>query len=343
MISTKAAPPAGQDTFDLDPSSPLCPPDWRFRLGLRLAGRGKADRFTRPVLDADPYLGDVVEFLRLSENRRDEDNQWLILNHFPNIAQAHNLHHHPNKHAAQTLRARVVAGQEPESIAARMCARPEVVGWYERLFWDVRGRLGQHDYVLNVVLGEKHHTTMTERDTDVLWNFIAFVGGPVALDAVLRKSYNVIRPHRVEDINQFVKDSTKAMINLRALVATRTLQLSPLTQIPLIELWQTLSIADQASGADSGVSAVLKVVGDALTKLPHASGKNATQISISLLPQVNAKPVMRLPGDLRADELMIAAATGELPEGIDKLDFPPTPGRKKDDSHLFADSPRDGD
>lgn len=289
----------------------------------------------RYILEDDPYLDSILAFLKSNEKNVGEDGQFDTLCQWPNLTQAHNMHFHPLAHIAPAIQAWIISGMPSEEIAQRYGAATNVIGWYERTFYDVRHRLEHHDYVTGVLLGDKHHNGMNERDYGLFWKFIAFVGGPIVLDAVMKRSFGVLRPKRPEDLGQFVKDATKAMLNLKTLVAVRTIQLSPLTTIPLLELWHNLAKADTASGADTGISAILKVVGEVLTGLPHAAGRSAVDYSESTMPRIAGKSVNLLAADLRAKELSQLTSTGEIPKDIDAIVYPPSPKGKKNESHLL--------
>lgn len=320
---------------DLHPDSILCPPDWRWRLALRLQKETKPVKMIQHLLKEDAYLRSLVAFLKKSNKDASEDGQYDTLMTWPNLTQAHNLHFHPLAHIAPAIQAWIISGESSANIARRYGASINVIGWYERVFYDVRDRLSHEDYVVHVLLGDKHHNGMNERDYGLFWKFMAFTGGPIALNAVMTRSNSLIKPAKAEDLPQFIKDATKSMVNLKALVAARTITLSPLTTIPLIELWHNLAKADSASGADTGVSSVLKIVGEVLTSLPHAAGRTAVDYSESTMPRIGGKSVNLLPADLRADELSTMAATGKIPEGLENIQYPLAPRGKKDGHNLF--------
>lgn len=321
--------------IDLHPDSLLCPPDWRWRLALRLQKDHKPSRMIQHLLEEDAYLRTVVAFLKNSSKDMSEDGQYATLRTWPNLSQAHNLHFHPLTYIAPAIQAWIISGESSVNIARKYGASPNVIGWYERVFYDVRDRLEHEEYVVHVLLGDKHHNGMNERDYGLFWKFMAFTGGPIALNAIMTRSNSLIKPAKAEDLPQFIKDATKSMVNLKALVAARTITLSPLTTIPLIELWHNLAKADSASGADTGVSSVLKIVGEVLTSLPHAAGRTAIDYSESTMPKINGKSVNLLAADLRADELSTLATTGKVPEGLETLQYPLSPRGKKDEHHLF--------
>lgn len=334
MISAEAR-ATDAKLIDLHPDSLLCPPDWRWRLALRLSKETKPNKLASHLMERDAFLRSVVSFLKKSNKDMSEDGQYETLMTWPNLTQAHNLHFHPLTHIAPAIQAWVISGESSVNIARKYGASPNVIGWYERVFYDVRDRLDHHDYVVHVLLGDKHHNGMNERDFGLFWKFMAFTGGPITLDAIMTKSHSLIKPTKAEDLPQFIKDATKNSVNLKALIAARTITLSPLTTIPLIELWHNLAKADSASGADTGVSSVLKIVGEVLTGLPHAAGRTAIDYSESTMPKIGGKSVNLLAADLRADELSSLASTGKIPEGLETIQYPLAPRGKKDEHNLF--------
>lgn len=51
------------------------------------------------------------------------------------------------------LEALVLMDQEPDRIAERMRTTTEVVKLYESVFWDIRSRLSDHDFIVNRCVG----------------------------------------------------------------------------------------------------------------------------------------------------------------------------------------------
>lgn len=335
MLSATVAKTADARFIDIHPSSPLCPPDWRWRLAYKLSQRPDASRMVKQLLKDDVYLNSIVKFIQFNEKSSTEDAQYETLIRWPNLAQAHNLHFHPQAFISSSIQAWLIAGESANNIAKRLGADSKVIGWYERAFYDVRDRLEHQDYVIHILLGNKHHHGLNERDFDLFWKFIAYIGGPVVLEAVQRKSFQTIRPRRVEDLGQFVKDATKSMIELKALLTARVLTLSPLTMMPLLEIWRDIVKQDAASGAGDGSSSILKIVGEVISGLPYSAGRTAIDYSESTMPKIGGKSVNLLSAELRASELGQLSVTGKVPEGFSDLEFPLTSGGKKDESHLF--------
>ena len=70
------------------------------------------------------------------------------------------------------IEARVLAGESNEEIAAKIGTEPEVIGAYVDVFFDVRKRLMNLDYVQNVVMADAVTRGLQERQYDLLWKLI---------------------------------------------------------------------------------------------------------------------------------------------------------------------------
>jgi hypothetical protein len=73
-------------------------------------------------------------------------------------------------HLRWAVEARLLAGENSESIARKCRTTVEVIDWYEKLFFSVRDSLACSSWVMCVVLAGKMYT-LTEPNVETLWRF----------------------------------------------------------------------------------------------------------------------------------------------------------------------------
>jgi len=85
----------------------------------------------------------------------DQQARNVLFNEDPDLFWAFQLYERKldNEDSKATLvEARILAGQSDEDIVDELSTVPEVAEWYEALFFNVRERLRNHDWVMNEVL-----------------------------------------------------------------------------------------------------------------------------------------------------------------------------------------------
>ncbi len=127
---------------------------WTWRLGRFL--RSQEEGFTHP----DLFDADEVD---------DE------------IHQAFQVHDQPRRRLE--LEARLLAGQDNETIGQRLTLAPEVVELYARLIFDVRDRLQYRDTMLIQIRGPELADGEVTREQVV--HLFAYMRGPAVVDGVL--------------------------------------------------------------------------------------------------------------------------------------------------------------
>lgn len=129
---------------------------WRARRVRRLLNatpRQQASRFDdKHVVE---YFRFCVEATHASDYQLHRD-KWLRKN--PALVYAHEIKTSPENAEIQLLvEARVLAQFEQDIIATKSKTMPEVIDWYEKLFFDVRQFLGCRDWIAHKVLAPSIH------------------------------------------------------------------------------------------------------------------------------------------------------------------------------------------
>lgn len=218
---------------NLLPRAPLLPPDWRWRVAQHHHARG-TQRIGRPWR-RDAGAGRAYRFLRALERCRDDAAHLRLAQREPDLFGAHAIYAGTSL-AQHELRARVLAGETPQQIADRLATNLDVIEAFESLFFDVRPRLQARSYIVHAVLGPALHTGFGPRDFRILWPWFGFVGGSLALDAVIEMTGGAQQPQQLGELSAFFKADAEAGLARSIAVAIRTLPTTARTQTRLLQL-----------------------------------------------------------------------------------------------------------
>jgi hypothetical protein len=166
----------------LSPSSALRPPDWRWRLAVRLA----QGRHPTPRRWCDPWVRLARRFARTLLCRPEVDGRRGLPRGLEALEEAHRLYLKADSFCRWVVEARLLAGEGFDQVAEKCGLRASAVEAYHALFFDVRGSLRSIDYISTVVIGPKRHVGLTAVDADVILKLFAYGGGPLVLDAAVR-------------------------------------------------------------------------------------------------------------------------------------------------------------
>lgn len=100
--------------------------------------------------------------------------------------------------AAAEIQARILAGQSDDEIAARCGVSAGAVGWYEKLFYETRGSLQAHDWIVIRAIGPVFPRADPVPDLGAVWRSSGYHAGPLALEAVLAVSKNEPFPPSIQ-------------------------------------------------------------------------------------------------------------------------------------------------
>jgi hypothetical protein len=217
------------------------------------------------------------------------------------------------------IEAHILAGETDDEIAKKAGCTPETINAYEAVFFNVREKLNNVEYVANVVMGEAVARGVTERQYDLLWKLFGFRGGPHVLDALITKFTSVRRPQKAEEVSQFFQESTINSMRHKAAVAALTVPINTHTQLPIIESYAKYVEIERASeNAEKAQAGIVANIGAMLAALPFKMGTKLDAAGDKMVPFDNNA------AELRSDELMIVSAGGKLKNQplLEELKFP---------------------
>ncbi len=279
------------------PGNPVRPPDWRWMWTAALL------RASVPVgRREDGWVRRARRLLLVLGRFGGDPGYSGVVKSDPACLAAYRLHQWDARRRWE-LEARLLAGQDDATIAARLAVPGDVVAAYEALFYDVRHRLGGLDWVGAVVFGDRLYDGMIVEDVEGLAKLVGYSLGPRALEAFLdpsRLSPGVASPERDPAGMPLPAD------RFAALIAVATLRVDESSAPLILRLSARLQELDRAATAGS-VAAICRP----LTFVPQAGPDPAPAIR----PQPRVVPLELI----RAREL---EADDDLATRLAPLRFP---------------------
>jgi hypothetical protein len=316
------------DILHLREDSPSRSPDWRWQK-VQIIAQSQNRRIAAKLRSTgDEFTARGAAFLQEWSSCQDAYDQLCAMEKWLHLWQAYDIYEGNHKLLKCELEARLLTNDTNEGIAKRLSLHPDVIDWYEALFFNVLDRLDNPGWIANKVLGEQMHYGLTERDYNFLWKFYGYVGGNVLLDALIYRHFSPMRPTEPGQLRAFTHDDHRDVLSLKALTAVRTMPVNSYTQQIIIELTQRYRelelAADKGGGANDMMLANMKA---ALEALPWTVGDSPDIISskdpelvIGQLSQ-EVQDYDKMAGELRADQFL-EITTGLRLERMKRARFP---------------------
>jgi hypothetical protein len=119
------------------------------------------------------------------------------------------------------IEARIMARESDADIAQGFGCWPTYIEAYEALFFNVRDRLDNHDFIYNTVLGHQAADDKQHQQYDRGWKRLAYEGGQDVLDAVMCESANFTRVQRPEDVPVFFGNFVMGTLQQKVAIASQ--------------------------------------------------------------------------------------------------------------------------
>lgn len=302
--------------------SPLRPVDWRWKKVLayrdahRRIPRSKYDRLTYDLFTFASRLDactDDFECLELSEE-------------YPEFMDAYELYKGGNALPVKyELEARLLTREDYKDIARKTAISESIISTYEKVFFNVKDRLVNRSWVVNVVVGQALQHGMNDGDYNILWKIYAYLAGPVMLDMITVKVG--LKEQIAEDFNQavdLIRDSIDVQAVLRSATALTIMPINGFTAAAIVNIEQTYrQMAKESAGASSAQS-FLNAVDKIMTSLPWAVGTGTVEHPVlSCMTEVDSQAA-----ELRASEMLGVASTKQKIEELQDLRLPEPEDRR---------------
>lgn len=229
----------------------------------------ETNRNVKKAID-DPAVVMAKRFLSLFVKCQTEYDFECLSLKMPGIFYAHRIWKAENCKDKAIIEARILSGQSPEVIAERASTSPEVIRWFEKLFFDVRGRLHHRDWVINRVLGPTIHTKLYENEFELLIKLYALIGGPLVVDSLVEmSSRSVAHPTDRERLAVFWREDGSDTLKRKAAIAVRCMPINTQTMQTILEGYHKMVELEKADNvANNTGELLLKTISDALTAVP---------------------------------------------------------------------------
>lgn len=237
----------------------------------------------------------------------------------PALFWAHSIWAEDKQPTRWEIEARILAGETDEEIAKKAGCEADVIGAYESVFFNVREKLQNTTYIVNVVMAEAVTRGMTERQYDLLWKMFGYRGGPYVLDAMISKFSEIETPKKSEDVSQFFQDAAINSMRMKASIAAMTVPINSHTQLSLLDSYvKYVEIERTTENAAKAQVGIVQNIGAMMQSLPFKIATKLDSEGDKMLPFDSGA------AELNGSELIIAATGGKITEqsAIEKLSFP---------------------
>lgn len=205
------------------------------------------------------------------------------------------------------IEARVLAQETDEEIAEKVGTAPGVIAAYVNTFFDVRGKLKNLDYVVNVIMNDAVTRGLQERHYDLLWKMMGFHGGSHVLDATISRFISIVKPEAADGVAGFFQDSAINLMKYKASLAAITVPVNTHTQLPLIDSFvKYVEVERTTDNATKAQVSIIDNIGAMLNAMPVKVGTKLDSAPSKMLPFDNS------PIELRSDEMLIIASGGTI-------------------------------
>ena len=222
-------------------NNPLRPVQWRCNRVLKMLAPFPKQLMIQRYDDkyVRTYRHFLLEYRAAAD---DEERRDRVLAGHPHVYQAHWLYYSPEIDRRQILEARLLTSESFDEIAVRFAVEPPVVDYFEKLFFNIRDRMENSDWIRKVVLGNPDARTMdkkgivTEETRGFLYRRFAYLGGPLALDAAISGIGSTKMPQRAEDVDRWFRDAFGQMVGSNGAAAASILPINRSNSMRLIKL-----------------------------------------------------------------------------------------------------------
>lgn len=300
------------------PHDPFKPPDWRWQRARWLREKGRYIRKT--VDDGQTVL--AKRFQTELDRVRDDLDESRLAEKYPGLYNAMRIFRREDMDTRWSLEARVLGRQDVEGIAHRCRTTPEVVRWYEALFFDVRNELEHSDYIVNVVMSRSVHMGVAERNYDLIWKLYAYAHGHIILNSQVTKFTNPTLITSEDQVDTVYTQGHRSITARKTHLSSLTLPVAYNQQIFMEAHAKLLDIEKNAAAGGAGVESLgTQNVHAMLTSLRFAVAVDPVDV-----PQLGHYDGMS--AEPRASELLAIALGKDSPRLHEALSRNPFAGAK---------------
>lgn len=301
-------------------NNPRRAPHWRWLRAVQIDGGGMK---TTKALDGEEGFELIRRAVRLKRHYDraggNAEKLYALALRDSDLFWAHSIWNDEKAPTRWGIEARVMARETDEEIAQKTGTDVGVISAYVSTFFDVRSKLDNPDYVVNVIMADAVVRGLQERHYDLLWKMMGFHGGSYVLDATINRFIPVVKPAGPEGVAGFFQDSAINSMKYKASLATLTVPINTHTQLPLIDSFvKYVEVERTTDNVSKAQNSIIENIGAMLSAMPVKVGTKLDSASVKMLPFDNGA------AELRSDEMLIIASGGTLENTTDiqQLNFP---------------------
>jgi hypothetical protein len=291
--------------------NPFRDPQWRYERCLKLVEHRPRPLNASPRRD-DEYVRRYRKFLLRFLRDESEEARAALFPLDPALFYAHLIHHHPDREWRSIAQARLLSGATDDEIAQLSGTLPETINLYEQLFFNVRDRLDNKDWIVKTILGtvtqrsSNRYDTMTDHQRDSLYKLFGYFGGPVILDVIISGFASKDLPTSPKHVSGWFDRTMKTLIKRRATIEAHRFEVDKFKVMELMHIHLSIITSEKESGSGPATD-YDKCISEMLTQTPWGVAKKGFR----QLNQDQQKFALS-PVEPRADEQM-QLAFGKVP------------------------------
>lgn len=305
--------------FQFHPSNPFRVTNWRWERARAL--RESKTKINRNFKD-DQLTKLAYKFQLELAKCKDDIARWDLMDEYPALFPAYlifkrgdNEERHPMRFA---IEARLLAGQSNEEIAECFGISPDIIKYYEKIFFNVREKLNSSDYIMTCIIGPSVQAGLSDRDYDLLWKLFGYLYGPIVLDSFIMTTSRRYRPTTMSEVDAALADDTRSALQRKVAIVTRTFAVNPFSQSELLNIYARFIEVEKEMGGEKGHDVILQNVQVMLDKLPFRTSDIGHNVDSKLISYDSSS------AELNTNELLNASLGYELSnrKEIEELKFP---------------------
>jgi hypothetical protein len=238
--------------------NPFRDPQWRYERCLKLVEHQPQPLPASPRRD-DEYVRRYRKFLLRFLRSDDEEARAALFPLDPPLFYAHLIHHHPDREWRTIVQARLLTGDDDAEIANYGGTLPDTIHLYEQLFFNVRDRLDNKDWIVKTVLGtatqraSNRYDTMTDHQRDSLYKLFGYFGGPIILNTVISGFASRDLPTQSKHVPGWFDRTMKNLIKRKATMEAHRFEVDKFKVMELMHIHLAIITAEKEGGGGGNI------------------------------------------------------------------------------------------
>jgi len=316
--------PATLARTEYEQYNPLRQPDWRHTKALDLVERAWSRRretqrsyrrYSPAFRTRDPHVLSAARFeYAVREAGHDSLARERLFNRNPGGFYAYNLSQNEaggdfGQRLRYVVEARLLAGEDDETIADALHTLPEGIDWYEKTYFNVRDRLDAKDWIIQHILHRAAMSGIAAQPYDFTAKMFAYFGGSLALEGVMYQLELGNRMRQPDHFQAYFDRQVERSIRARTAVESLRLEVNRYNNMELLNVYCRLREVERQhyEGGGGAQSALETAVGELLQDLPWTVAGGRRRDSRPLDGYANTAV------ELRANEEALVASGVALP------------------------------